>query len=110
MKVESTAPTTPAKADTSGSGKDKLHPGSTGKKLALSKRVADYWEDLLRKKEDAEAQKQEEARCRKKPSGPVLSLDEHEHLIGVLTSRATLSRSSEPASLPARTSSEGKRD
>ena len=111
MKVEPTAPTTPAELDTSsGFGKDKLHPGSSGIKSALPKQVADYWEDPLRKKEDAEAQKWEEDRHQKKPSGPILSLDEHEYLIGVLTSRAMPSQSSEPSSLPAHTSSEGKRD
>ena len=111
MKVEPTAPTTPAELDTfSGFGKDKLHLGSSSKKSALPKQVANYWEDPLRKKEDAEAQKWEADRHRKKPSGPILSFDEHEYLIGVLTSRAMPSQSSEPSSLPAHTSSEGKRD
>ena len=49
-----------------------------------------------REKEDADARAQEEKR-RKKPSGPILSLDEHEHSITELTNRATPSRSTQPS-------------
>ena len=49
-----------------------------------------------REKEDADARAQEE-KHRKKPSGPILSLDEHEHSITELTNRATPSRSTQPS-------------
>ena len=56
-----------------------------------------FWGDKKkREKEDADARAQEEKR-RKKPSGPILSLDEHEHSITDLTSRATPSRSTQPS-------------
>ena len=64
-----------------------------------------FWSDKKkREKEDADAWAQEEKR-RKKPSGPILSLDEHEHSITELTNRAAPSRSAQlsrktPSSTP----------
>ena len=73
--------TTPAKCDTSGSNKGKLSSGSSGKKSGQPKQVTAYWDDPEREMEDAESCKQEEERCqKKKPSGSVLSLDDHEDL------------------------------
>ena len=46
--------TTPVKHDTS-VPKGKLHPGSSGKKLAPPKRITEYWDDDERKKEDEES-------------------------------------------------------
>ena len=55
--------TTPVKHDTSsGSGKGKLPPGSSGKKPVLPKQVTDYWDNLERDKEDEESHRQEEER------------------------------------------------
>ena len=79
--------TTPVKHDTS-VPKGKLHPGSSGKKSAPPKRITEYWEDDERKKEDEESRRQEEERHQKKPSGPMLSLDEHEEPVTLLTSKA----------------------
>ena len=67
--------TPPVKHNTS-IPKGKLNPGSSGKKLAPPKRIAKYWDDDERKKEDEESHQREEERCKKKPSGPMLSLDE----------------------------------
>ena len=99
--------TTPVKRDTS-IPKGKLHPGSSGKKSAPPKQITEYWEDDERKKEDEESCQQEEERCQKKPSGPVLSLDEHEELVTLLTSKAAPSRVSQESGLPPRTPSKGK--
>ena len=56
-----------------------------------------FWGDKKkREKEDADAWAQEE-KCRKKPSGPILSLDEHKHSITELTNWATPSRSTQPS-------------
>ena len=103
--------TTPVKRDTpSGSGKGKLPLGSSGKKSVPPKRVTDYWEDPERNKEDEESRRWEEERCqKKKPSGPVLSLDEHEESVSLLTSKAVPSRVSQAPGLPTHTPSEGKR-
>ena len=101
--------TTPVKRNTSVPGKGKLHPGSSGKKSVLPKRITDYWEDEERKKEDEESCWWEEERHQKKPSGPILSLDEHEELVTVLTSKAAPSRVSQAPGLPARAPSKGKR-
>ena len=68
--------TTPVKCDTS-VPKGKLNPSSSGKKWAPPKRIAEYWDDDERKKEDEESHQWEEERCKKKPSGPMLSLDKH---------------------------------
>ena len=110
-KVELVVPTNPVKPNTSqGSGRGKLPSGSSGKKSVPPKQVTDYWGDPLRKKEDAEAHKQEEDRHQKKLSGPVLSLDEHEDPISVLTSRAAPSQSSEPSGLLADPPPEGRKE
>ena len=103
--------TTPVKCDTSsGCGKEKLPLGSSGKKSVLPKRVTNYWDDPERNKEDEESHRQEEERHqKKKPSGPVLSLDEHKELISLLTSKAVPSRVSQAPGLSTRTPSEGKR-
>ena len=101
--------TTPVKRDTSSiPGKGKLHPGSSGKKLAPPKRITDYWEDDERK-EDEESCRWEEERHQKKPSGPVMSLDEHEESVTFLTSKAAPSRVSQAPRLPSHAPSEGKR-
>ena len=92
--------TTPVKRDTSVPSKGKLHPGSSGKKSAPPKQITDYWEDDERKKEDEESRRREEERCQKKPSGPVLSLDKHEELVMLLTSKAAPSRVSQGSRLP----------
>ena len=56
-----------------------------------------FWGDKKkREKEDADARAQEEKR-RKRPSGPILSLDKHEHSIAELTNRAAPSRSAQPS-------------
>ena len=88
-------PTTPAKLDSSGFHKGKSHLGSSGKKTGPPKQVTKYWGDLERDLEDAEAHKREEEKCQKKHSGPVLSLDEHEESITVLTSKAVPSQVSQ---------------
>ena len=102
--------TTPVKHDTSSvPGKGKPHPGSSSKKLAPPKQITEYWEDDERKKEDEESHWWEEERHQKKPSGPVLSLNEHEESVTLLTSKAAPSRVSQAPGLPTRTPSEGKR-
>ena len=56
-----------------------------------------FWGDKKkREKEDADARALEE-KCWKKPSRPILSLDEHEHSITELTNWATPSQSTEPS-------------
>ena len=70
------------------------------------KQVTGYWKDLERGKEDVEAQKQEE-KCRKKPSRPVLSLDNHEDLVANLTNQATPSQVTQPPSKTPSLSSKG---
>ena len=103
--------TTLVKLDTpSESGKGKLPPGSSGKKSVPPKRVTDYWEDPERDKEDEESHRQEEERHqKKKPSGPMLSLDEHEELVSLLTSKAVPSWVSQAPVLPTCTPSKSKR-
>ena len=98
--------TTPVKRDTS-VPKGKLNPSSSGKKLA-PKRIAEYRDDNERKKEDKESCRQEEERHKKKPSGPVLSLDEHKESVSLLTSKAAPSRVSQGSGLPPHAQSEGK--
>ena len=98
--------TTPVKCNTS-IPKGKLNPGSSGKKPAV-KQIAEYWGDDERKKEDEESHWQEEERCKKKPSGPVLSLDEHEESVSLLTSKAAPGRVSQGSGLPPHAQSEGK--
>ena len=103
--------TTPVKLNTpSESGKGKLPPGSSGKKSVLPKRVTDYWEDPERNKEDEESRRREEERCqKKKPSGPMLSLDEHKESVSLLTSKAVPSQVSQAPGLPACAPFESKR-
>ena len=101
--------TTPVKCDTSIPSKGKLHPGSSRKKSAPPKRITDYWEDNERKKEDEESRWQEEERHQKKSGGPVLSLDEHEESVTLLTSKAAPSQVSQGSRLPTRTPSKSKR-
>ena len=100
--------TTPVKHDTS-VPKGKLHPGLSSKKLAPPKQITKYWEDDERKKEDEESHQREEERHQKKPTGPMLSLDEHEESVALLTSKATPGRVSQGSGLPPCTQSEGKR-
>ena len=100
--------TTPVKCDTS-VPKGKLHPGSCGKKSAPPKWITEYWDDDERKKEDEESCQWEEERCKKKPSGPVLSLNEHEELVLLLTSKTAPGQVSQGSGLPPHTQSEGKR-
>ena len=99
--------TTPVRHDTS-VPKGKLHPGSSSKKSAPPKQITKYWEDNERKWEDEESHRQEEERHQKKPSGPVLSLDEHEESVMLLTSKAAPGRVSQGSRLPPHTPSEGK--
>ena len=75
-----------------------MAPGS-GKKTQPIQQAAGMFsgDKKKREKEDADALAQEEKR-RKKPSGPILSLDEHEHSITELTNRAAPSRSTQPSS------------
>ena len=78
-------------------GASKLTPGSGKKTQPIQQAAGMFWGDKKkREKEDADAQAQEE-RHRKKPSGPILSLDEHEYSITELTNRATPSRSTQPS-------------
>ena len=95
-KTAPVVPATPTKPDSSGSHKGKSHPGSSGKKTGPPKQVTKYWGDLVRDLEDAEARKwEEEKHQKKKPSSPVLSLDEHKESIMVLTSKAIPSQVSQ---------------
>ena len=98
--------TTLVKHDTS-IPKGKLNPGSSSKKSA-AKRIAEYWDDDERKKEDEESCQWEEERHKKKPSGPVLSLNEHEESVSLLTSKAVPGWVSQGSGLPPCTQSEGK--
>ena len=109
-KTVPAVPTTPAKLDSSGSHKGKSHLGSSGKKTGPPKQVTKYWGDPERDLEDAEACKwEEEKRQKKKHSGPVLSLDEHEESITVLTLKAILSRISQAPGQATRAPSDNKR-
>ena len=96
---------TPTKPGNPGAGK--LAPGSGKKTQPIQQAAGMFWGDKKkREKEDADAWAQEEKR-RKKPSGPILFLDEHEHSITELTNRATPSRSTQPSS---KTSSSAPKD
>ena len=78
-------------------GASKLTPGSRKKTQPIQQAAGMFWGDKkIREKEDADAPAQEEKR-QKKPSGPILSLDEHEHSITELTNQATPSRSTQPS-------------
>ena len=111
VSADPTNKATPVKHETSsGSGKGKLPPGSSGKKLVPPKQVIDYWDHPERDKEDEESCRQEKERHqKKKPSGPVLSLDEHKESVSLLTSKAVPSQVSQAPGLPTRAPSEGKR-
>ena len=86
---------TPTKPSNPRAGK--LTPGSGKKTQPIQQAAGMFWGDKKkREKEEADAQAQDEKR-RKKPSGPILSLDEHEHSITELTNRATPSRPAQPS-------------
>ena len=86
---------TPTKPCNPGAGK--LTPGSGKKTTQIQQAAGMFWSDKKkREKEDADARAQEEKR-RKKPSGPILSLDEHEHSITELTNWAAPSWSAQPS-------------
>ena len=75
----------------------KLTPGSGKKTTQIQQAAGVFWSDKKkREKEDADARAQEE-KHRKRPSRPILSLDEHEHPVAELTNRATPSRSTQPS-------------
>ena len=91
---------TPAKPNAPASGAVKATPDSGKKSQPSIKQIARlFWKDPERGKEDAEACKQEE-KCRKKSTGPVLSLDDHEDSVTALINRATPSRVSQPPARP----------
>ena len=84
---------TPTKPGNPGAGK--LAPGSGKKTQPIQQAARMFWGDKKkREKEDADARAQEE-KHRKRSSGPILSLDEHEHSITELTNRAAPSRSAQ---------------
>ena len=86
---------TPTKPCNPGAGK--LTPGSGKKTTQIQQAAGMFWSDKKkREKEDADAWAQEEKR-QKRPSGPILSLDEHERSVTELTNRATPSRSTQPS-------------
>ena len=85
---------TPTKPCNPGAGKLAL--GSGKKTQPIQQAAGMFWGDKKkREKEDADARAQEEKR-RKKPSGPILSLDEHKHSITELINRAAPNRSAQP--------------
>ena len=87
---------TPTKPCNPGAGK--LAPGSGKKTQPIQQAARMFWGDKKkREKEDADARAQEE-KHRKRPSGPILSLDEHEHSITEFTNWAAPSRSAQPSS------------
>ena len=98
---------TPTKSNHPPSRAMKTAPDSGKKSQQSAKQVAGlFWKDPERGKEDAEARKQEE-KCRKKSTGPVLSLDGHEDSVTVLMKRAALNRVSQR---PSKASSSSSRD
>ena len=77
--VQAGSAKTPTKPCNPGAGK--LTPGSGNKTTQIQQAARMFWSDKQkREKEDADTWAQEEKR-QKKPSGPILSLDEHEHSI-----------------------------
>ena len=87
---------TPTKSNPPPSGVVKATLDSGKKSHQSAKQVAGlFWGDPERGKEDAEACKQEE-KCRKKSTGPVLSLGDHEDSVTDLMKRAALSWVSQP--------------
>ena len=98
----SKAPTKP-----SNPGAGKLTPGSGKKTQPIQQAAEMFWGDKKkREKEEADARAQEEKR-RKKPSGPILSLDEHEHSITELTDWAAPSRLAQPSGKTPSSTSKG---
>ena len=87
---------TPTKPNQSLSGTAKTTPDS-GKKHSAKQAAGLFWGDDARRKEDAEARQLEE-KCRKKSTGPVLSLGDHEDSITNLLKRAPASQISQPSS------------
>ena len=89
---------TPTKANLPSSGAMKTTPDSGKKPHQSTKQVARaFWGDEARRKEDAEARKLEE-KCRKKSTGPLLSLGDHEDSIATLLKWAPASWISQPPS------------
>ena len=87
---------TPTKPCNPGAGK--LAPGSRKKTQPIQQAAGMFWGDKKkREKEDADTRAQEEKHL-KRPSGPILSLDEHEHSITELTNQAAPSQSAQPSS------------
>ena len=87
---------TPTKPNQSLSGTAKTTPDSR-KKHSAKQAARLFWGDDARRKEDAEARQLEEKR-RKKSTGPVLSLGDHEDSIANLLKQALASRISQPPS------------
>ena len=76
-------------------GASKLTPGSRKKTQPIQQAARMFWGDKKkREKEDADARAQEEKHW-KRPSRPILSLDEHEHSITELINWAAPSRSAQ---------------
>ena len=87
---------TPAKPNAPAPGAVKATPDSGKKSQPTTKKVAGiFWGDPERGKEDEEARKQEEKHW-KKSTGPVLSLDDHQHSVTDLMNWAAPSRVSQP--------------
>ena len=84
--------TTPTKSH-SGAAKGKSESGK--KQLTLEEASAEYWGSKDRGEEDEEARKQEE-KHRKKSTGPVLSLADHEDVVDDLLKRHAPSRVTQP--------------
>ena len=99
---------TPTKPNQSLSGMAKTTPYSE-KKRSAKQATGLFWGADARRKEDAEARQLEE-KCRKKSTGPILSLGDHEDSIANLLKRAPASRISQPSSKASTSGSEtGKR-
>ena len=96
---------TPTKSNLPLSRAVKTTPDSGKKSHQLAKQAAGlFWGDEARGKEDAEACKLEE-KHRKKSTGPVLSLGDHEDSITNLLKQAPASRVSQPSSKASSSSS-----
>ena len=87
---------TPTKPNPPPSRAAKTTPDS-GRKHSAKQATRLFWGDNARRKEDAEAHQLEE-KHRKKSTGPVLSLGDHEESIANLLKRALASRISQPSS------------
>ena len=98
---------TPTKPNPPPSGAVKVTPDSGKKPHQSAKQVTGlFWGDPERKKEDAEAHRQEE-KCCKKPTVPVLSLDEQKDSVTNLMKRTAPSQVSQP---PNKASGSGSQD